>query len=123
MKFLLASLKNLLILNIVPKATSNFCSGFSLLSLFDFLQCTYIKASFRNSFQNHRWFFGTPFRVTGCYQKAGTSSLKRVTERVFTISKCFHGSKQKFHFGVSSLKDSQKLRKPSALIHKVLHVF
>jgi hypothetical protein len=31
--------------------------------------------------------FGTTFRNTGGYQKAGTNSLKRVTGRNFTISK------------------------------------
>jgi hypothetical protein len=31
--------------------------------------------------------FGTTFKGTGGYQKAGTSSLKRVTARNFTISK------------------------------------
>jgi hypothetical protein len=38
---------------IVPKASSNFCSGFPLLSLVDFFQCTFI-AGFRNNFQDHR---------------------------------------------------------------------
>ncbi len=33
--------------------------------------------------------FGTTFRDTGGYQKAGTSSLKRVTGRIFKNSKCF----------------------------------
>jgi len=31
--------------------------------------------------------FGTTFRDTGGYQKAGTSSVKRVTESNFIISK------------------------------------
>ncbi len=31
--------------------------------------------------------FGTTFRDTGGYQKAGTSSLKTVTGRIYTISK------------------------------------
>jgi hypothetical protein len=31
--------------------------------------------------------FGSTFRVTGGYQKAGTSSLKRVNRRIFAISK------------------------------------
>jgi hypothetical protein len=48
MKFLLASLKHLLILKIVPKAVSNFCSAFPLLSLVDFFQCTSIAGY-------HRW--------------------------------------------------------------------
>jgi hypothetical protein len=85
MKFLLASLKTVL-LKIVPKAASNFCSGFPLLSSVNFFQCIFI-AGFRNN-----------FRDTGGYQKAGTSSLKRVTGRIFTICKWFHRSKQKLKF-------------------------
>jgi hypothetical protein len=54
MKFLLASLKTLPDYEkIVPKAASNFCSGFPLLSLVNFFQCTFI-AGFRNNFQDHR---------------------------------------------------------------------
>jgi hypothetical protein len=44
---------------------------------------------------------------TGGYQKAGTSSLKRVTGRKFTISKWFHKSKQKLQFGFLSQKDKK----------------
>ncbi len=55
------------------------------------------------------------------YQKAGTSSLKRViTGRNFTISKRCHRSKQKLHFGFPSQKDNRKLWKPLAVIQKVL---
>jgi hypothetical protein len=31
--------------------------------------------------------FGTTFKVTSDYQKAGTSSLKRVNRRLFTVRK------------------------------------
>jgi hypothetical protein len=52
MKILLASLKTLPDSEeIVPKAVSNFCSGFPLLSLVNFFQCTFI-AGFRNNFQD-----------------------------------------------------------------------
>jgi hypothetical protein len=34
-------------------STANFCSGFPLLSLVDFFQCTFI-AGFRNNFQDQR---------------------------------------------------------------------
>jgi hypothetical protein len=54
-KFLFASLKHFLIIDIVQKAGLNFCSGFPLLSLVDFLQCTFI-AGYKNSFQNQRRF-------------------------------------------------------------------
>jgi hypothetical protein len=54
MKFLLDSLKTLADSeNCSEKAASNFCSGFPLLSLVYFFQCTFI-AGFRNNFQNHR---------------------------------------------------------------------
>ncbi len=39
--------------------------------------------------------FGTTFGVKGSYRKAETSFLKRVTRRIFIISKWFHRSKQK----------------------------
>jgi hypothetical protein len=45
-----------------------------------------ISSGLRNSLQNHKQ---VPF--------AATSSLKRVTGRIFTISKCFHRSKPKLH--------------------------
>jgi hypothetical protein len=41
----------------------------------------------------------THVRDTGGYQKVGTSSLKRVTGRNFTISKLSHKSKKKLGFG------------------------
>jgi hypothetical protein len=50
MKFWLAFLKTL---KIVPKAASNVCSGFPLLSLVDFFLCTFIT-DFRNNFPDHR---------------------------------------------------------------------
>ncbi len=61
-----------LILKIVPKAASNFYSGLPSLSLVDFFQCTF-----------------TTFIDAGGYQKAGTSHVKRITRRIFTMSKCF----------------------------------
>ncbi len=51
-----------LILKIVTKATSNLSSGFPLLLLVGFFQCTFI-AGFRNSFQGYK----TTFRDTGGY--------------------------------------------------------
>jgi hypothetical protein len=46
----------------------------------------YIHGRPQNNFQDHRRLLGTTFRVTGGYRKTGTISLKRVTERFFTIS-------------------------------------
>jgi hypothetical protein len=37
--------------------------------------------------------FGTTLRVSGVYQKAGTSSLKRVTGVIFTISDFIEASR------------------------------
>jgi hypothetical protein len=45
--------KHLLNLKIVPKAASNFCSGFRLLLLVDFIQFTFM-AGFMNNFQESR---------------------------------------------------------------------
>jgi hypothetical protein len=35
------------------------------------------------------------FKITGGFLNAATSILKRVSVRIFKISKCFHKSKQK----------------------------
>jgi hypothetical protein len=86
-KFLLASLNTLTIIiiqKIVPKASSEFMFRLSF-SLSDFIQCVHVMAGFRNNFQDHRRL--AEKRVIGGYQKAGTSFLKRVTGRIFTISK------------------------------------
>ncbi len=78
MKILLPSLKTLLILKVVPKAASNFWSGFPLLSLVNFF-LVYIHSRFSEQFSESQARFGTTFKATGGYQKAGTSFLKRVT--------------------------------------------
>jgi hypothetical protein len=62
-------------------------------------------AGFQNNFQNQAD-FGTTFRGTGGYQKAGTSSLKRVIGRNFTISTLYQRSKQKLNFGFPSQNDN-----------------
>ena len=84
--------KNLLILKSAPKAASNFCSGFPLLSLVDFFQCTFI-AGFRTNFLDHR-------RVSESRNKLSEEGCCRN----FTISKWFHRSKQKLNFGFPSQK-------------------
>jgi hypothetical protein len=66
----------------------------------------YIHDLFTEQFSGSWAAFGTTFRITGGYQKAGTSSLKRVTERILAISKGF-SSKPKLHFEFSSEKESQ----------------
>ncbi len=104
-KFLLAPLKTLILK--IAQLHQNFYSGIPSLSLFDFLQCTFM-AGFPNT--ESQAAFGTTLRVTGGYQNAGTSTLKRVTGRTFPISTWFHTSK---------IKISKKLWKPSALIQTV----
>jgi len=47
----------------------------------------YIQGWISEQFLGSQAAFGTTFRVTGGYRKAGTSSLKRVTGRIFTIRK------------------------------------
>ncbi len=93
------------------------CSGSSLLSLVNFLQCT---ITFMAGSQAA---FGTTFRFTGGFWKPGAHFLWRVTGKIFTRTKWFHKSKQKFLFGFSSQKDNQNLWKPSALFQKVLFWF
>ena len=62
--------------------------------------------------------FGTSLRVTGDYRKAGTSSLKRVTKRFFTIRKWFVEVSLDF-----LTKRQQKPVKTIMLIQKVLFWF
>ncbi len=64
MKFLLASLKkNLLILKSAPKAASNFCSGFPLLPLVNYLPGTF-KVRLSEQFSELQPDFGTTLRET-----------------------------------------------------------
>ncbi len=53
LKFLLACL-HMQTQKVLPKARKNFCSGFPLLSLVDFLQVHIGIAGFQNNFLNHR---------------------------------------------------------------------
>ncbi len=61
----------------------------------DFLYSVNVMGDFRNNFQDHRRLseqllesqaFGTAFRVTIGYLKAGISFMKRITGRLFIIS-------------------------------------
>jgi hypothetical protein len=51
--------------------------------------------------------FGTTFRVTFGYKKAGTNSPKRANGRLFKAR--FHRSKQKLYFCIFFTKTKQKL--------------
>ncbi len=79
----------------------------------------YNHSRFSEQFSESKAGFGRTLKGTGGYQKARTSSLRRVTGRNFTISKWFHRSKQKFDFVFPSQKENWKLWKPLALIQKV----
>jgi hypothetical protein len=59
--------------------------------------------------------FGTTFRDTGGYQKAGTSSLKRVTGRIQLVSDFIEASR---NFGLD-FKKTAKIVKTLALLQKV----
>jgi hypothetical protein len=52
-------------------------------------------AGFRNNFRSHGA-FETTFRVTGGYQKAGTSFLKMVTGRILELVSVSKGASSKF---------------------------
>jgi hypothetical protein len=78
-------------------------------------------ASFRDNFKDHRGLLEPTFRVTGGFRKAGTSFLKRVTDKgILTIRSDFIGDMQKLYFKFPSHKDYQELWKPSELIQKIL---
>jgi hypothetical protein len=62
--------------NLFRKPHQNFCFGFPLLSLVDLFLCTFIAGS--EQFSGSQAGYRTTFRDTGGFQKAGTSSLKRV---------------------------------------------
>ncbi len=91
MRFLLATLKTLTnSKKLFWKAALNFCP----VSLVDFSSVLYIHSRLSEQFSWSRAGYLTTFGDTGGYQKAGTSSLKRVTGRNFTISR----GKQKLYF-------------------------
>ncbi len=86
---MLVSLKHLLILEIVPKVSSEFLFGLSFYSYLSTLSCVhvYVHAIVGfHQFSKSKAAFGTTLGVTGGYLKAGTSFLKRVAGRMFRIS-------------------------------------
>jgi hypothetical protein len=84
-KFLLVSLKTLKNFKNSSENRIKFLFPLSLLALVDFLQFAFMPGlkQFSGGLRNN-------FGVTGGYQKAGTSYLKRVIGRVFTINKRFY---------------------------------
>jgi hypothetical protein len=89
MKFLLASLKHLVILKIVPKAGSNICSGFPLLS-----QCTFM-AGFRNNFQDHRRVSEQLLETQAAIRKPRNKLYEEGYWKEFHNKKVIYRSKQK----------------------------
>ncbi len=86
----------------VPKVASNFCSSFPLLSLIDFLQCTFMAGfqtfseSLRNNLKSHR-------RLSEIRNKLPDEGYRKGFQN-YRISKWFQRSKHKLHFGVHSQK-------------------
>jgi hypothetical protein len=78
------------------------CSG-SRIKLLFWISFAFISC-FSRILYIHFWFSEKTYGDTGGYQKAGTSSLKRVTGRIFTVSKWFHWSKQKLYLGIFCTK-------------------
>ncbi len=99
------------ILKIILKLALNFSSGFPLLSLVDFIQYSIysIYGPLSKLFSESLPAFRTLLESRAGYRKAGTSSVKRVPRRIFTINKLIHRRKQKLYFEFSSQKDNQKL--------------
>jgi hypothetical protein len=103
MKFLLASMKTLTNSKNCSKSRIKFLFQLSF-ALIGHLFPVYIHSQLSEQFSGSQAGYGTTFRDTGRYQKAGTSCMKRVTGRNFTISKReargnFHSFKKYcFHF-------------------------
>jgi hypothetical protein len=55
--------------------------------------------------------YGTVYRIIGGFLYAATSSLKRLTGRIFTISKCFHRSMPKLYLLLSPQQKSKNFSK------------
>jgi hypothetical protein len=91
-KVSLASLKTLANSKINPESRIKFLFRLSFV-LIGRLSPAYMHNRLSEQFSGSQAAFGTTFRVTGGYRKAGTSSLKRATGRIFTIS-----SQQKLYF-------------------------
>jgi hypothetical protein len=85
-KFLLASLKTLTNSKSCSESRIKFSVQAFLCSHWSIYFCVHSKPSF-GTISESQVGFGTTFKGTGGYQKAGKSFLKRVTGRNFTISK------------------------------------
>jgi hypothetical protein len=86
MKILLASLKTFTISKNCSVNRINFLFRLSFALIGRFFP-VYIHSRLSEQFSGSQAGYGKTFRDTGGYQKAGTSSLNRVTGRNFTIIK------------------------------------
>ncbi len=110
-KVLLSSMKTISNLNsedcsksrIKISVTASFPAIGRFSPVFSLIGCRKIKVcenvhfigGFQNNLQDHRRISEQLFRSIGGYQKTGRSSLKRVSIRIFRISKWFHRNYQK----------------------------
>jgi hypothetical protein len=120
-KTFLSSMKILTTSEIVPKAESKFLFWFPFLLLVDFSSvCPYWMQEKPLKWTFLRRLSKQLFRTKGWYQKAGTSSHKRVSVRIFKMTKCCHRNYGKnFKFNFIHNKALQTF-KPLALIQKIL---
>ncbi len=114
-KSLLASLKTL---NNCSESSSEFLFLLSLLSLVNFHQRT-CHSWLPEQFSESQVAFGITSKVTGGYLQAGISFLKRVTVKIFRISKWFQRSKQKTLFFIFSSKKAAKYSKSQQRWYKM----
>jgi hypothetical protein len=83
------------ILKLVPKAASEFFSGSPLIGQGKSRPEYTCHGRFTEQMSESQAGSGSSFTVTGGLLNAATITLKRVTGRIFKISKCFQRSKEK----------------------------
>ncbi len=108
-KFLLDSFKTLTNSEDCSENRISLCPSFPSLSLVDFLQCTFM-AGFRNNFHDRRRLSEQLSESQDHRRRLENRSKlpKRVTRRIFTISKQFYKSKLKLYHEFSSRKNCEK---------------
>ena len=67
--------------------------------------------------------YGASFTITGGFLNAETSSLKRLTGRIFKISKCFKEATQDFIFHFLHNKAAKKLKTIGAYTESTDFIF
>ncbi len=120
-KFLLASLKRIIIIKVVPKAEFK-KSGLPHWSLF----CSAPHTCHSLLSEQYSWSqkaFGTILKFLGSFLKAGTSFLKSVSGRIFWISKCFYRGKRNFSFNFFHIKTANNSNHQRSCTDLVLNTF